>query len=296
MEERTRTGDMEAMRKAVQVADTFADVLREYTRSDKKFNTVCREHGVDSYFARRVLQSEAFLKLTGTMQELELPTLPSEGTEMEQLYSDVFGIPVNEVTHTELPEDLKETVEYCLQTLTEREQRIMTSYYGLNGETAKTYREIGQDFNVTQERIRQVHAKALRKLRHPNRANILKVGKKVYDEQCAESERVKAIYAEAKAEELERLKAEDDERIRQLAIDDAQRKHKDSGGLFVIPIENLDLSVRAFNCLHRAGIETVGDLLKLDDEALLRIRNLGRKSAEEVKQRIEELKKERGAV
>jgi len=53
-----------------------------------------------------------------------------------------------------------------------------------------------------------------------------------------------------------------------------------------MPIEELDLSVRSFNCLKRAGINTVGDLVEKTDEEMIRVRNLGKKSLEEVKQKL----------
>ena len=56
-----------------------------------------------------------------------------------------------------------------MQTLTERERKVLILRYGLDGETPKTLEEVGKIFNVTRERIRQIEAKALRKLRHPSR-------------------------------------------------------------------------------------------------------------------------------
>ncbi len=80
----------------------------------------------------------------------------------------------------ETPEDqvskslLREDLENVLDTLSPRERDVLRLRYGLDDGRMKTLEEIGQIFNVTRERIRQIEAKALRKLRHPNRNSILK--------------------------------------------------------------------------------------------------------------------------
>jgi RNA polymerase primary sigma factor len=66
--------------------------------------------------------------------------------------------------------DIKEV----LSTLTEREQKVLALRFGLNDGRARTLEEVGKIFNVTRERIRQIEARALRKLRHPSRSKILK--------------------------------------------------------------------------------------------------------------------------
>ncbi len=80
----------------------------------------------------------------------------------------------------EMPEDrvsknlLREDLESVLNTLNPRERDVLRLRYGLDDGRMKTLEEIGQIFNVTRERIRQIEAKALRKLRHPNRNSVLK--------------------------------------------------------------------------------------------------------------------------
>ncbi|NPV70454.1 MAG: RNA polymerase sigma factor RpoD [Firmicutes bacterium] len=69
---------------------------------------------------------------------------------------------------------LKEQLEEVLDTLTEREQRVLRLRFGLDDGRARTLEEVGQVFGVTRERIRQIEAKALRKLRHPSRSKKLK--------------------------------------------------------------------------------------------------------------------------
>ncbi|MFT4146711.1 MAG: sigma-70 family RNA polymerase sigma factor, partial [Mobilitalea sp.] len=69
---------------------------------------------------------------------------------------------------------LKDQITRLLDTLTDREQRVLILRFGLKDGRSRTLEEVGKEFNVTRERIRQIEAKALRKLRHPSRAKMLK--------------------------------------------------------------------------------------------------------------------------
>ncbi len=69
---------------------------------------------------------------------------------------------------------LKEQIDQVLSTLTDREENVLRLRFGLVDGRSRTLEEVGQTFNVTRERIRQIEAKALRKLRHPNRSNKVK--------------------------------------------------------------------------------------------------------------------------
>ena len=69
---------------------------------------------------------------------------------------------------------LQDQISRLLDTLTEREQRVLILRFGLKDGRTRTLEEVGKEFNVTRERIRQIEAKALRKLRHPSRSKMLK--------------------------------------------------------------------------------------------------------------------------
>ena len=69
---------------------------------------------------------------------------------------------------------LKEQLEEVLMSLNEREQKLLKLRFGLEDGIARTLEEVGKEFEVTRERIRQIEAKALRKLRHPSRSKKLK--------------------------------------------------------------------------------------------------------------------------
>ncbi len=70
--------------------------------------------------------------------------------------------------------NLKETVTRVLASLTPREERVLRMRFGIGMNTDHTLEEVGQQFSVTRERIRQIEAKALRKLRHPSRSEQLR--------------------------------------------------------------------------------------------------------------------------
>jgi len=101
---------------------------------------------------------------------LETPIGKEEDSRLGDFIESDGETPEDEVSKSLLREDL----ESVLDTLSPRERDVLRLRYGLDDGRMKTLEEIGQIFNVTRERIRQIEAKALRKLRHPNRNSILK--------------------------------------------------------------------------------------------------------------------------
>ena len=86
------------------------------------------------------------------------------------IQDDNVPVPADAAAFTLLKEQLVEV----LSTLTDREQKVLRLRFGLDDGRARTLEEVGKEFNVTRERIRQIEAKALRKLRHPSRSRKLK--------------------------------------------------------------------------------------------------------------------------
>ena len=111
------------------------------------------------------------LKISQEPVSLETPIGEEEDSHLgDFIQDDNVPVPADAAAFTLLKEQLEEV----LGTLTEREQKVLTLRFGLEDGRARTLEEVGQEFNVTRERIRQIEAKALRKLRHPSRSRKLK--------------------------------------------------------------------------------------------------------------------------
>lgn len=111
------------------------------------------------------------LKISQEPVSLETPIGEEEDSHLGDFIKDGnVPVPADAAAFTLLKEQLEEV----LGTLTEREQKVLTLRFGLEDGRARTLEEVGKEFNVTRERIRQIEAKALRKLRHPSRSRKLK--------------------------------------------------------------------------------------------------------------------------
>ena len=111
------------------------------------------------------------LKISQDPVSLETPIGEEEDSHLgDFIQDDNVPVPADAAAFTLLKEQLEEV----LGTLTEREQKVLTLRFGLEDGRARTLEEVGKEFNVTRERIRQIEAKALRKLRHPSRSRKLK--------------------------------------------------------------------------------------------------------------------------
>ena len=111
------------------------------------------------------------LKISQEPVSLETPIGEEEDSHLgDFIQDDNVPVPAEAAAFTLLKEQLVEV----LGTLTEREQKVLRLRFGLDDGRARTLEEVGKEFNVTRERIRQIEAKALRKLRHPSRSRKLK--------------------------------------------------------------------------------------------------------------------------
>ena len=111
------------------------------------------------------------LKISQEPVSLETPIGEEEDSHLgDFIQDDNVPVPAEAAAFTLLKEQLVEV----LSTLTEREQKVLRLRFGLDDGRARTLEEVGKEFNVTRERIRQIEAKALRKLRHPSRSRKLK--------------------------------------------------------------------------------------------------------------------------
>ncbi|MBA7644176.1 RNA polymerase sigma factor SigA [subsurface metagenome] len=102
---------------------------------------------------------------------LESPIGEEEDSHLGDFIEDRRALPPVDAATKRL---LKEQIGEVLSTLTPREQRVLQLRFGLEDGRSRTLEEVGKEFNVTRERIRQIEAKALRKLRHSSRSRKLK--------------------------------------------------------------------------------------------------------------------------
>lgn len=111
------------------------------------------------------------IKVSQEPTSLEAPVGDEEDSHLGDFIQDTSALSPYDETSRQL---LKEQMEEVLGTLSEREKRVLTLRFGLEDGRPRTLEEVGKEFGVTRERIRQIEAKALRKLRHPSRSKKLK--------------------------------------------------------------------------------------------------------------------------
>lgn len=126
---------------------------------------------ISEYMGMPVERVREIQKISQEPVSLETPIGEEEDSHLgDFIQDDNVPVPADAAAFTLLKEQLVEV----LGTLTEREQKVLRLRFGLDDGRARTLEEVGKEFNVTRERIRQIEAKALRKLRHPSRSRKLK--------------------------------------------------------------------------------------------------------------------------
>jgi RNA polymerase primary sigma factor len=111
------------------------------------------------------------MKISGRHVSMDAPFVQGE----ENSLLDVLENDSEETPDSDLMVDsLRKEVQRALSTLTQREADVVTYYFGLNGAHVMTLEEIGEKFNLTRERVRQIKEKAIRRLRHTSRSKALK--------------------------------------------------------------------------------------------------------------------------
>jgi hypothetical protein len=172
----------------------------------------------------------------------------------------------------------------CLSSMDERETRVIRLRYF----EQKTLKEVGEILGITSSRVREVEAKGIRKLRCMNASgDILRHGAKAYMNRRG-NEKVDEVL-KIRTRELE---AEYMKKMAGAVIRDDEDRRAIEAKLKTTKISELDdLSLRSYNCLGRVHVHTVGELMERYPtyEQLITIRNLGRKSAEEIIERVQGL-------
>ena len=155
----------------VHMVETINKLLRVSRRLVQEYG---REPTSEEIGAGMEVQSEKVREILKISQEpvsLETPIGEEEDSHLGDFIEDRGALAPSEAASYQL---LKEQVDDILGTLSDREARVLQLRFGLEDGRSRTLEEVGRDFGVTRERIRQIEAKALRKLRHPSRSKKLR--------------------------------------------------------------------------------------------------------------------------
>lgn len=165
----------------------------------------------------------------------------------------------------ELPNDIIGSLEYVICQLTEQERLVIHARF----RNEKTLGEIAKNENLSRERIRQIKEKAIKKLAHPLRRDYLKYGVKGMENRAVQQAVSQQLYTaiESILDIAEKLGN---------PLPDSLSQPKST------KIDELNLSVRCYNCLYRAGKCTLEDVCALSLDELAKVRNLGKKAFDEI--------------
>ena len=153
-------------------------MVETLNKINKIKRTFIQEHGREPSYAELAKELNIdekkiknIIKISKEPISLETPVGDSEDASIKDfIESDTDFSPSDTVANN----DLKERVREVLKTLTPREEKVLKMRFGIDVASEHTLEEVGKDFSVTRERIRQIEVKALRKLRHPSRSKKLK--------------------------------------------------------------------------------------------------------------------------
>ncbi len=155
----------------VHMVETINRLLKVNRKLSQEFGREpsCEEIGVGMEISADKVRE--IMKLSQVPISLEMPIGEEEDSHLGDFIEDRSNLPPADAASREL---LKAQLDKVLGELTDRERKVLLLRFGLEDGRARTLEEVGKEFNVTRERIRQIEAKALRKLRHPSRSRKLK--------------------------------------------------------------------------------------------------------------------------
>ncbi|MDD5680966.1 MAG: sigma-70 family RNA polymerase sigma factor [Candidatus Omnitrophica bacterium] len=155
----------------VHLSETINKIYKTYHNLSQKYGDAPSIEEIGDAMDMPSEKVEEILVMSKRTVSLEAPVGEDGSTELVNFIKDSMNLSPDEIATHEL---LKAQLCQVLSELSDREQRVISLRYGLEDNRPRTLEEIGKEFNVTRERIRQIEAKALRKLRHPSRSRKLK--------------------------------------------------------------------------------------------------------------------------
>ncbi len=155
----------------VHMVETINKLLRASRRLAQEYGRQPTSREIGREMEMPPEKVEEIVKVSQLPISLESPVGDEEDSHLGDFIEDRGALPPADAASKQL---FKEQIEEVLSTLSPREQRVLQLRFGLEDGRSRTLEEVGKKFNVTRERIRQIEAKALRKLRHPSRSRKLK--------------------------------------------------------------------------------------------------------------------------
>ena len=159
------------IRVPVHMVETINKMVRVQRQLTLELNREPSEEEIAKKMNISVDKVREVIKISQDPVSLETPIGEEDDSHLGDFIKDESSLSPEEYTENEI---LKEEINEVLESLQPREQEVLRLRFGLKDGTCHTLEEVGKKFNVTRERIRQIEAKALRKLRHPSRAKKLK--------------------------------------------------------------------------------------------------------------------------
>ena len=161
--------------RTIRIPVHMIEVINKIVRTNRRmFNEIGREPTPEELAEKLGMALEKVrtaLKIAKEPLSLETPIGEEEDSHLGDLIEDKNAIlPIDAAIQS----NLRETTTHVLALLTPREERVVRMRFGIGMNTGNTLEEVGQQFSVTRERIRQIEAKALRKLKHPSRSRMLR--------------------------------------------------------------------------------------------------------------------------
>ena len=161
--------------RTIRVPVHMVETINKLSRYQRQLTLELNREPTDEELAKKMNLSvdkvREVIKIAQEPVSLETPIGEEDDSHLGDFVKDERSMSPEEFTIHEL---LKDEISSVLLTLTEREEQVLRLRFGLDDGSCKTLEEVGQMFGVTRERIRQIEAKALRKLRHPSRSRKLK--------------------------------------------------------------------------------------------------------------------------
>jgi len=146
-------------------------INKAFARLEQEFERPPTAEEIADYVELSITEVKESLKNSGRHVSMDAPLIDGEDSNMyDVLRSDESPSPDSEL----MVESLRKEIRRALDTLSPREADVISSYFGLNKGHAMTLEEIGEKFDLTRERVRQIKEKAVRRLKHTSRSKILK--------------------------------------------------------------------------------------------------------------------------